>query len=285
MITRDPQRANFRETEMSKFMQKVSFQLARRLSTATLRASGFGPIVSFTFDDAPTTAATVGAPVLEDLGVRGTFYLNGGMLGGVNDIQPLMEAAHVRELARHGHEIGCHTFTHADVRAQDWSTLSADLDRNADRLAELSGVRPKNFAYPYGFICHGQKLRLQSRFATCRGIYPGINEGRIDLGLLKAAPLYHAANVYEQALGWIAANVNTAGWLIFFTHDVRDEPTLFGSTPELLRRCVRAAIDAGCACLTVERALERIRGAARAGAAFHEKSDIGSPRAAEGDQR
>ena len=158
--------------------QKVSSRLAHSLSNATLRASGFGPIVSFTFDDAPPTAATIGASILEDRGLRGTYYLNGGLLGGNSDIQPLLTASQAQELARRGHEIACHTFTHADVRALDWPSLSADLDRNAERLAEVCGARPTNFAYPYGRVCLSHKLRLPKRFATCRGVRPGINAPR-----------------------------------------------------------------------------------------------------------
>ena len=72
-------------------------------------------------------------------------------------------------------------------------------------------------------------------------------------------PLYDAECSYDQVVRWIAANVERTGWLIFVTHDVQDEPTRYGTTPKLIESSVRAAIDAGCACLTVEGALERIR--------------------------
>ena len=37
-------------------------------------------MVSFTFDDVPKSAATVGAPMLEEYGARGTFYVAGGLV-------------------------------------------------------------------------------------------------------------------------------------------------------------------------------------------------------------
>ena len=37
-------------------------------------------MVSFTFDDIPDTAANVGAPMIEEYGGRGTFYVAGGLL-------------------------------------------------------------------------------------------------------------------------------------------------------------------------------------------------------------
>ena len=160
--------------------------MARHFHSATLRAHNIDPIVSFTFDDAPISAATRGAPILEDFGVRGSFYLCGGLIGGHSDIQPILSASQARELAQRGHEIGCHTFGHLEVREQTWPALEDDLDRNRQCLSEAQRRRARNFAYPYGLISYAMKRRLQAWFATCRSVYPGINEGAIDLGLLKA---------------------------------------------------------------------------------------------------
>ena len=80
---------------------------------------------------------------------------------------------------------------------------------------------------------------------------------------MNAVPLYRSAGAWDEAMGWLADNIRNVGWLIYYTHDVRDQPTAYGATPELLRRCVAAAVEAGCTVLTVERALARIRGAVR----------------------
>ena len=71
--------------------EKLSYRLARHLPTATWRANRAGAIVSFTFDDVPASAASEGAPILEGLGVRGTYYLCGGLLGGQGDLTPLLD--------------------------------------------------------------------------------------------------------------------------------------------------------------------------------------------------
>jgi peptidoglycan/xylan/chitin deacetylase (PgdA/CDA1 family) len=245
--------------------RKVSFRLAKHLRCSTLSARARRPIVSFTFDDAPVSAALRGAPILEAQGVRGTFYLSGGLLGRIGDIEPILDRSQAAGLAAIGHEIGCHTYAHSDVRNRDWDELCDGLDENARVLAELSGgAAPRNFAYPFGGVSFAKKLRLQSRFATCRGIYPGINAGRIDTGLLKAVPLYSNELDVGRADRWIAAAVEKAGWLIFFTHDVSDNPTPFGVTEPLLRHCVEAAAAAGCLCLPVGLAVDHLRAPARA---------------------
>jgi peptidoglycan/xylan/chitin deacetylase (PgdA/CDA1 family) len=239
--------------------EKLSYRLARHLPVATWRANPAGAIVSFTFDDVPASAASAGAPILEAFGIRGTYYLCGGLLGGQGDLTPLLDRGQAETLARAGHEFGCHTYAHTDVRSIDWPALEVSLRKNAEALSEISGRRLRNFAYPFGGISFGKKLRLQSRFETCRGIYPGINVGRIDAGMLKAVPLYSSTLDDEGVRRWIAQAVTTSGWLVFFTHDVSERPTPYGVTPDLLRAAVTAALEAGCACIPVSEAVDHLR--------------------------
>jgi peptidoglycan/xylan/chitin deacetylase (PgdA/CDA1 family) len=243
--------------------RKLSYRLAAHAKLAPLPAQATGPVLSFTFDDAPSSAATHGAAILEQHGLRGTFYLNGGLLGTRGDASPLMERAQARSVARAGHEIGCHTHAHADIRVQDWHALERDLAANHLAIAELTGGAPlRSFAYPFGGVSFGKKLRLQSMFQTCRGVRPGVNAGRIDTGFLRAVPLYSSELDLAEAARWIAEAVRLRGWLIFFTHDVADRPTRYGVTPQLLASVVRSALAAGCACLPVGEAFDRIRGEA-----------------------
>jgi len=246
--------------------QSLSFRLANHVRTSTLAAGAVGPLVSFSFDDAPASAAAIGAPILEDHGVRGTFYLNGELLGQQGDYLPLLDRAQAARLARMGHEIGCHTFSHSDVRRHSWRSLSAGIDKNAASLAEFSvGGAPRSFAYPFGGISLTAKLRLQSRFDTCRGIYSGLNSGKIDLGHLRAVSLASDTLSLGEVRRWIAHAVAEKGWLIFFTHDVGDHPTVCGVTPDYLNQCVAAAVAAGCRCLPVTDAADRIRTTTRLG--------------------
>ncbi len=242
--------------------RKLSHRLARHLPTGPLMLRGDGPIVSFTFDDAPPSAAEAGAALLEKRGLRGTFYLCGGLLGGASDIQPLMSRAEAASLAARGHEIACHTYSHRDVRELDGAALQRELVANAEALAGLTGgAPPRNFAYPFGRISFGAKLRLSARFDSCRGGVPGLNCGAVDLGWLKAVALYSGAIGRNETARWIAAAVERRAWLIFFTHDVRDAPTAYGASPDLLDFAIENALEAGCACLPVAEALSRARGA------------------------
>src|SRR5258707_11581905 len=65
----------------AKLSGKVSRFLARNIRTKTLAVRNVQPMVTFTFDDVPATACHVGALIIEQYGIRGTYYVAGGGCG------------------------------------------------------------------------------------------------------------------------------------------------------------------------------------------------------------
>lgn len=61
------------------------------------------PLVSFTFDDVPDSALGAGAAILEKYGVRGTFYIAGGLAGQVEPDRSLITPEGCSELLARGH--------------------------------------------------------------------------------------------------------------------------------------------------------------------------------------
>jgi len=53
----------------------------------------------------------------------------------------------------------------------------------------------------------------------------------------------------------IAENLKRKTWLIFYTHDVRENPSPYGCTPELMEQTVSCAVRSGCRVLTIQEAL------------------------------
>src|ERR1700688_5043769 len=96
---------------------RVSNRLARHFRSSPFQLQGTGPMVSFTFDDVPKSAATAGAPILEEYGARGTFYISGALVDGWQRIVTGVSAGKIVVLHGKGHEFACHTFSHA--RATD----------------------------------------------------------------------------------------------------------------------------------------------------------------------
>jgi len=87
-------------------------------------------MVSFTFDDVPKSAATVGAPMLEEynggniLRRRRTDGPEGPALGRISPDE-------IVDLHRRGHEVACHTFSHSRAIDLDWHEMSEEMEKIA----------------------------------------------------------------------------------------------------------------------------------------------------------
>lgn len=200
-----------------------------------LPASIDAPIVSFTFDDFPRSAALAGAPMLERRGWRGTYYTAMGFLGTTTHLGAMMERTDIEALHARGHEIACHTFAHLDASHCDPAVFAEDCERNCAELMDLGILRPRtSFAFPYGEASAGAKRALQNRYGALRGVRHGINRKGDDLNLLKAVALDGGKAGLEKALRAVHEVRQQPGWLIFYGHDVRENPSEWGCTPDFL---------------------------------------------------
>lgn len=215
------------------------------------------PLVSFTFDDVPDSALGEGAAILERHGVRGTFYIAGGLAGKVEPDRALITREGCSELLARGHEIGCHTYAHRRIR--DIRRLGEDLDQNANYLKSAGVAGPaRNFAFPYNAAWPPARALLRRRYRSCRGAGEAINRGAIDPLMIKAVEIRQPEHHARDLTRWIDDVADRPGWLVFFTHDIAPRPTPYGCTPETFDHLVRHAVDKGCRVLPVDRALDAI---------------------------
>jgi peptidoglycan/xylan/chitin deacetylase (PgdA/CDA1 family) len=221
---------------------KVSHRLAMHRHVDLFRLRNATPMVSFTFDDLPKSAVTTGAGILEQRGVRGTFYVSGGVVGVDSPHWATGDAADVLSLYRRGHEIGCHTFSHRRACDLGVATLANEIVRNRSYFRSLdSAIEIETFAYPFGYGSFARKQQLKDQFQTCRSIVPGVNGGNVDLQFLRAMPLIDRQmdrDGIERAFDEAQTN---NGWLIFYSHDVTDRPSPWGCSPALLNHALEAA--------------------------------------------
>jgi peptidoglycan/xylan/chitin deacetylase (PgdA/CDA1 family) len=237
---------------------RISNRLARHLHIAPFQLPGTSPIVSFTFDDVPKSAATVGAAILEEYNARGTFYVSGGLVDQWSGHWIGASADDIIGLHRRGHEVACHTFSHTRASDLDAAAMTAETEKNRRYLLALDpSIKIENFAYPYGFASVSRKRQLKSAFDSSRGILPGVNSGTVDLHFLRATPLIEQDidrdgidRAFDEA---VAKN----GWLIFYSHDVAAAPSRYGCSPSLLRHALDAAARRNIPVLSVADALRR----------------------------
>lgn len=238
------------------FKARVSNRLARHLGAVPFRLQNNNPMVSFTFDDPPKSAATVGVPLLNEYNAKGTFYVAGSLVDEWSGHWIGISADEIVELHRAGHEIACHTFSHTRTPDLSAAALAAEIEKNRRYLLGLDpSIQIHNFAYPYGLGSISHKKRLSKVFRSSRGIIPGVNNGTVDLQFLRSTPLVNQHidcdgidRAFDEA---IAQN----GWLIFYTHDIAASPSPYGCTPSILQHALEAASRRKIEILTVADAL------------------------------
>ncbi|MBX7247900.1 MAG: polysaccharide deacetylase family protein [Caulobacteraceae bacterium] len=239
------------ETLFDKVRRKVSRFVERRPA----RFSFARPTLSISFDDAPVTALRAGAGILEAAGVRGTFYISAGLGGRDSPMGIYAGMEEVLRVARAGHEVGCHTFSHLDCGRSERDVIACDVELNAATLAE-HGLKPETFAYPYGEISPLAKRTLGDRFRALRTVNAGMIHGEADLAALPGVGV-EGPDGPAKARKWLDKAGRRNGWIILFTHDVRPEPSAWGCTPDDLEALVQEALAAGFDVAPVEVALSR----------------------------
>jgi peptidoglycan/xylan/chitin deacetylase (PgdA/CDA1 family) len=236
-----------------------SERLTRNWSPHALPSCATAPVVSFSFDDFPRSAAREGASVLREFGVTGTYFVAGARAGRHLDDVDQFTTDDLIAVAEAGHEIGCHTFGHIRLPSASLSEITDDLLRNQEFVQQILGdYMMCSFAYPDGDVSIPTKALLGRRFPICRGIWSGVNQGRIDFMQLKAVGLErsfdqaHVERILDDAK-------ETNGWVIFFTHDVSDNPSPYGCLPRQLADVVQAVIERGIEILPIKNAAGKIR--------------------------
>lgn len=239
---------------------RIANRLVRALPGPRVGIAPARPVVSFTFDDAPRTSWTHGAPILETAGGRGTYYLAGGLIEAGRPELALLSPDEAADLAARGHELGCHTFSHPKLAAMPQKALAADLDRNAAFLAAFDErTTPRNFAVPFAMATPLRQQLLRARFRTSRGGRPGINRGPTDLHYLSAVELRESFLDATGIEAWLDDLERSPGWLILFTHHIADNPAGgFGVSEKTFASVVGSVARRGFAMLGVDAALDRL---------------------------
>ena len=217
----------------------------RHVASRPVRVTREQALVSFTFDDVPLSVMANAAPLLDEYGVKATFYV---ALGLASPPGAFLGEADVRMLAQQGHDIGCHTLSHYSLKRGTPEGLREDAIAGKRALeAVLGGAPVEHFAYPYGAIGPRAKALLEPLFATMRTSTRGINLGRVDLTYLRAENLYsgvHGLDL-ERVRRRVQAIARHGGWLIFYTHGVHADPSAEDTSCDDFRRAVELALESG----------------------------------------
>ena len=219
-----------------------------------------GRYVSLCFDDFPRSAALTGAPMLEQRGWRATFYVSGGFLNAQHEhFDEMFRDDDLRTIIRNGHDVGCHTFDHINCADASAAEMAEQRAQNALFLKKYGIHDIRSFAYPYGTANLACKRAMHAEDLALRGVKTGINRGAVDFNMLKATGMQKNKGGILRALEDLEALSASDGWLILFTHDVRETPSDWGVTPEDFDHVLHAVESSGADVVPVGEMVERIQ--------------------------
>ena len=123
------------------------------------RGSTSKPVIALTFDDGPHPTLTPKLlDILAEKKVKATFYVLGQRVA--------QYPALAKRIRREGHELGNHSWSHANLASRSDSVMLDELKRTGDVIRKATGKRPTTMRPPYGALTERQrrlvfkKLRL-----------------------------------------------------------------------------------------------------------------------------
>lgn len=193
--------------------------------------------VVLTYDDALNVHLDTVAPLLDSVGLKGTFYLSGFFPGFRTRLK---EWAAV---GKEGHELGNHTLFHpceGSAPGREWVDPDHALNHYtvrqiADEIAmantlleAMDGKTVRTFAYPCGDKKAGDSSyvgRIQKSFAAARGV-----EGRMEQ--LATVDLFDVGSYMingksgEELIALVKTAMESRALIVFLFHGVGGEHSL-----------------------------------------------------------
>jgi peptidoglycan/xylan/chitin deacetylase (PgdA/CDA1 family) len=114
-------------------------------------------VVTLTFDDG-TADQLNAAQILNDSGLKGTFFIPSGAVGTPN----YLTLANLQGLAAAGHEIAGHTVTHPDLTTLTSDQATRQICNDRVNLTNW-GFRVTNIAYPFA----GENATIEAIVKNC----------------------------------------------------------------------------------------------------------------------
>ena len=100
--------------------------------------------VALTFDDGPGEHTDRLLNILDEHDAKATFYLLGSQVDGYKD--------EVKRMAADGHEVGNHTWDHADLTTLSADEIRDDLARTDEAIGNITDEDPGTMRPPYGSL-------------------------------------------------------------------------------------------------------------------------------------
>lgn len=209
--------------------------------------------VSLSFDDARLSQIDKGIPLLNELGVKATFYLSPELM------KQRLEGW--KQAVKAGHEIGNHSLTHPCSGNFAWVAKGNELEKMSisdmrKNLLEANkiikdelGVVPTVFAYPCGqkYVGRGKKLQsyvplVAELFGSGRGWFEEMNNDPMFCDFAQLAGREMDGKDLNQIKELIKSAIGHGDWLVLAGHEM-DEDGMQTTRLSMLKELIAYAAD------------------------------------------
>ena len=196
------------------------------------------PMVALTFDDGPSKVTPKILNLLKKYGGKATFCMVGSR------VKPYAKV--VKRVAKEGHEVASHTWTHSNLTRLSNTQIKNELKRTNSAIKKLTGYDVKMLRAPYGAV-----------------------NGRVK-SVCKSMGMY-ACNWSVDTLDWKTRNAKKTVKAV--TKDVKDGSIilchdLYTQTGEAMATVIPRLVKKGYQLVTVSELLQYRKGDAKAGALY-----------------
>ncbi|HEY5751193.1 MAG TPA: polysaccharide deacetylase family protein [Chryseolinea sp.] len=194
--------------------------------------SGKEAAISLTFDDARASQVEKGTALLDEYGVKATFYV---LPGPVKE-----QLAGWKKAVASGHEIGNHSLNHPCSGNFPWARQKAledfsmedirkELTESNKQIESMLNVKPQVFAYPCGQKFVGRGLNTKSYVPVVAELFVSgrgwRDEGPNDPTFCDMAQITGMeldGKTFESILPLIESARKNHQWIVFAGHEMND---------------------------------------------------------------
>lgn len=190
-----------------------------------LAGAGSRPLrVALTFDDGYESVVSAAAPVLSEMGLPATVYVNAGWIGqehrrvsdplkGHYRDELFMNWQDLKSLAEGGWTIGSHGVEHLDLTALDGAGQKRELENSKSMIETGLGIRCCHFAYTWGrYTTRLQKSVLEAGYKTAASAIHGSLDQYNDMFALPRINIARHYN-FEDFLSIVHGRWDFMGWV------------------------------------------------------------------------
>jgi peptidoglycan/xylan/chitin deacetylase (PgdA/CDA1 family) len=130
------------------------------------------PGVLLTFDDGLVSHLEVVAPLLEDKGLRGVFFV----VPGFCEKKGYLSVDGIKELGKRGNTLGCHTMNHASLEKTPENQLKKEIIDSGEVLGDWIGADVEAFAWTFAWnrIDYRAWEMIRGKYRYCFTPCPGV---------------------------------------------------------------------------------------------------------------